>query len=149
MFLPKGSKPEFVFYDGPPFADSTVAAWTAKIAEADAFIIVTPEYNHGTSAVLKNAIDYVGKAWNRKPAAFVSYGTVGGARAVDQLRPVLAELQMATIRTAVHIFRPWELLDTEGKLEAGALDVYASSAQMMLTDLAWWGNALQTARNQK
>ena len=75
-----------------PYADPAVQKWTAKIAESDAFIIVTPEYNHGTSAVLKNAIDWVGPEWNRKVVGFVAYGTVGGARAVEQLRQVFPEV---------------------------------------------------------
>src|SRR3989344_5448802 len=77
--------------------------FSKKIEEGDAFVMVTPEYNHGTSGVLKNALDWVYPEWNNKPVAFVSYGGVGGARAVEQLRLIAVELQMASIREAVHM----------------------------------------------
>ena len=75
--------------------------WAAKIASFDGFVIVTPEYNHGTSGVLKNAIDYLYAEWNNKAVGFVSYGAVGGARAAEHLRLVAAELQMADVRQQV------------------------------------------------
>ena len=76
-------------------------AWASTIAPFDAFVFVTPEYNHGTSAALKNAIDYLYKEWNNKAAGFVGYGSVGGARAVEHLRLVMAEVQVATVRNQV------------------------------------------------
>ena len=75
--------------------------WAAKIASFDGFVIVTPEYNHGTSGVLKNALDYLYAEWNNKAVGFVSYGAVGGARAVEHLRLVAGELQMADVRQQV------------------------------------------------
>jgi NAD(P)H-dependent FMN reductase len=81
-------------------ADHAVA-WTSKVAEFDGFVFVTPEYNHSTSGVLKNALDYVYTEWNNKAAAFVSYGGAGGARAVEHLRLVASELAMATVRNQV------------------------------------------------
>ena len=75
--------------------------WADKIASFDGFVIVTPEYNHGTSGVLKNAIDYLYAEWNNKAVGFVSYGSVGGARAVEHLRLVAGELQMADVRQQV------------------------------------------------
>ncbi|GIM93032.1 NADPH-dependent FMN reductase [Paractinoplanes toevensis] len=76
-------------------------SWAAKIASFDGFVIVTPEYNHGTSGVLKNAIDYLFAEWNNKAVGFVSYGVVGGARAVEHLRLVAGELKMADVRQQV------------------------------------------------
>jgi NAD(P)H-dependent FMN reductase len=76
-------------------------AWADKIASFDGFVIVTPEYNHGTSGVLKNAIDYLYAEWNNKAVGFVSYGAVGGARAAEHLRLVAGELQMADVRQQV------------------------------------------------
>ena len=73
-------------------------AWAAKIDSFDAFVFVSPEYNHGTSGALKNAIDFLYREWNNKAAGFVSYGSAGGARAVEHLRLVMAELQVATVR---------------------------------------------------
>jgi NAD(P)H-dependent FMN reductase len=75
--------------------------WAQKIASFDGFVIVTPEYNHGTSGVLKNAIDYLYAEWNNKAVGFVSYGSVGGARAAEHLRLVAGELQMADVRQQV------------------------------------------------
>jgi len=76
-------------------------AWADKIASFDGYVIVTPEYNHGTSGVLKNAIDYLYAEWNNKAVGFVSYGAVGGARAAEHLRLIAAELQMADVRQQV------------------------------------------------
>src|SRR5882724_4918968 len=75
--------------------------WARKIASFDGFVIVTPEYNHGTSGVLKNAIDFLYAEWNNKAVGFVSYGSVGGARAAEHLRLVAGELKMADVRTQV------------------------------------------------
>ena len=87
----------------PPYEHDVVKKWTAQIAASDGFVFVTPEYNYGPSAVLKNAIDWVYPEWNRKAAAFVSYGSAMGARAVQQLRETAIEIQMAPIRSSVHI----------------------------------------------
>lgn len=75
--------------------------WAAKIASFDGFVMVTPEYNHSTSGVLKNAIDYLYAEWNNKAVGFVSYGGVGGARAAEHLRLIAGELQMADVRQQV------------------------------------------------
>src|SRR5881409_2753904 len=75
--------------------------WAAKIGSFDGYVFVMPEYNHGISGALKNAIDFLFAEWNNKAAGFVSYGSVGGARAVEQLRLVLAEVQIATVRNQV------------------------------------------------
>jgi len=75
--------------------------WAAKIASLDAFVFVSPEYNHGITGALKNAIDFLFAEWNHKAAGFVSYGSAGGARAVEQLRLVLAEVHVATVRAQV------------------------------------------------
>ncbi len=139
------------FFDEPvspnfitePYSNPQVAKWTKKIAEADAYIIVTPEYNHGYPAVLKNAIDYVGKEWNNKPIAFVSYGAVaGGTRAVQQLRQVVVDLQMTPIRAGVHIVNYWDHLDEKGELKPDAVH----GAQALFDQLLWWTKALKTAR---
>jgi len=87
----------------PPYEHDVVKKWTAQIAASDGFVFVTPEYNYGPSAVLKNAIDWVYPEWNRKAAAFVSYGSAMGARGVQQLRETAIELQMAPVRSSVHI----------------------------------------------
>jgi NAD(P)H-dependent FMN reductase len=80
------------------YAGEHTKAWAAKIGSYDGFIFVTPEYNHSTSGVLKNAIDYLYAEWNNKAAAFVSYGSVGGARAIEHLRGITSELKIAHVR---------------------------------------------------
>jgi len=85
------------------YTNPAIIRWREKIREADGFIICTPEYNHGYPAVLKNAIDSIYPEWIRKPVGFVSYGSVGGARAVEQLRQVAIEMQMWPIKSAIHI----------------------------------------------
>ena len=83
------------------YSNPHTKAWAAKIATFDAFVFITPEYNHGTSAALKNAIDYLYREWNNKAAGFVAYGGAGGIRAVEQLRLVMGELQVADVRAHV------------------------------------------------
>jgi NAD(P)H-dependent FMN reductase len=86
-----------------PYENEVVKRWTAEIARSDGFVFVTPQYNYGASAVLKNALDWVYPEWNRKAAAFVSYGGAAGTRSVQQLRETAIELQLAPIRSSVHI----------------------------------------------
>lgn len=125
-----------------------VRRWAGKIDEADGFIIVTPEYNHGYSAVLKNALDYAWYPWNKKPVAFVGYGNAGGARSVEQLREVAVELEMVSVRRAVHIQNPWDLVDDDNTLKAGALDAHEKKAKAMLKELVEWANVLKGVREQ-
>lgn len=130
-----------------PYKNEAVARFTKKIEEADAFVMVTPEYNHGTSAVLKNALDWVSQEWNNKPVAFVGYGSVGGARAVEQLRLNAVELQMAPIRNSVHIPGDKYFQVLFGKMEVKEL--FASlekQGESMITQLLWWTQALKNAR---
>ena len=130
----------------PAFANEVVQRWTAAIAQSDGFVFVTPEYNFGPSAVLKNAIDWVYPEWHRKAAGFVSYGSVGGARAVQQLRETAIALQLAPIGPAVHI--PVATLWAHfqgGDVDAGLAEL-AAPAATMIDDLLWWTAALKTAR---
>jgi NAD(P)H-dependent FMN reductase len=118
-----------------PYKNEVVKRWTAEIASADGFVFVTPEYNYGTSAVLKNAIDWVYPEWNRKAAAFVSYGSAMGARAVQQLRSSV-HIPVATL---------WAHYQG-GDVDKGLAELGAQ-AQTMIDDLLWWTAALKTARN--
>lgn len=131
-----------------PYEHPVVKQWTAAVARSDGFIFVAPEYNHGYSAVLKNAIDWVYPEWNRKTAAFVSYGSVMGARAMEQLRQVAVELQMAPIRAAVHVPVPTLMAHFQGKPDAidTGLKEIDGIANAMLDDLLWWTDALRKAR---
>jgi NAD(P)H-dependent FMN reductase len=132
-----------------PYPDPAVAAWTAKVREGDAFIVVTSEYNHGYTAVLKNAMDYVYQEWNNKPIAFISYGSVHGARAVEQLREVAIELQMAPIRNAIHM--PYDVIIAvgQGKSLEEAFAAYEPRAKGLIEQLLWWGKALKSAHAGK
>ncbi|MGY1836354.1 NADPH-dependent FMN reductase [Blastococcus sp. SYSU DS0510] len=115
-----------------------------RIGAADAFLVITPEYNHGYPAVLKHAVDLAYHEWFTKPVAFVSYGGVaGGLRAVEQLRQVFAELHAVTIRDTVSFAGPESAFDAAGT----PTDPDAEPALEVLLDrLAWWGTALREAR---
>src|SRR4030095_1626474 len=115
--------------------------WAAAIDRFDAFVFVTPEYNHSTSAALKNALDYLYKEWNNKAAGFVSYGAAGGARAAEHLRLIMAELQVATVRAQVplSLFTDFESF-TVCKPEPRRV----TELRRMLYHLIAWGGATRT-----
>lgn len=122
-------------------------AWSKIVAESDAFIFVTPEYNHSYSAVLKNAIDYLFVEWNYKPVAFVSYGAhVGGSRAVEHLRGVAGELKMFDIREQVLFPNYWEQLDEKGQYKFTERN--NKSAQAMLNVLIYWAKQMKRGREE-
>jgi NAD(P)H-dependent FMN reductase len=109
--------------------------WSATVDRADAFVLVTPEYNHGYPASLKNAIDYLNEEWSGKPVGFVSYGGVSaGTRAVAQLLPVVAAIRMLPVADAVHIPFHTEFFDSEGQLQPN--EIMEQAALTMLDELA-------------
>ena len=120
--------------------------WAAKIDSYDAFVFVTPEYNHGIPGALKNAIDFVYREWNNKAAGFVSYGSVGGARAVESLRLVMGELMVADVRQQVtlSLYADFEKMTTFKPAPA-----HEKSVGTMLDQLVAWGTALKTMRQAK
>jgi NAD(P)H-dependent FMN reductase len=129
-----------------PSKNEAAQRWQKKAAEFDAYIFTAAEYNRGPTAVLKNALDYAYPQWANKPVSFVGYGGVGGARAVEQLRLNAIELQMAPIRTAVHVVMPtFMAIRKEGKT-LGDFDYLNQGATQMLDQLAWWTKALKAAR---
>ncbi|MCY1042287.1 NAD(P)H-dependent oxidoreductase [Corallococcus sp. bb12-1] len=121
-------------------------AWAAKVAAYDAYVFVTPEYNHGTSGALKNALDFVYGEWNNKAAGFVGYGSAGGVRAVEQLRLIAAELQLATVRAQVQLFLA---TDFEKYTVFKPDPSKAKSVGTLLDQVVSWGTALQTVRAKK
>lgn len=129
-----------------PAKNEAALRWAAKLATLDGLVVITAEYNHGPTAVLKNAFDYAYKEFARKPIGFVGYGGVGAARAVEQLRLVATEVQMAPVRSAVHM----GMVEFLGVWQQGkSFEDYphlAQSAQGLLDDMAWWAKALKTAR---
>lgn len=126
--------------------DEVARRWQRKVAGFDAYVVTAAEYNHGPAAVLKNALDYAYGEWVNKPVAFVGYGGVGGARAVEQLRLIAVELQMAPIRNAVHIQFPVYLAVVKEGKKLGDFDFLNQSGRDMLDQLAWWTGALKIAR---
>jgi NAD(P)H-dependent FMN reductase len=121
-----------------------VQAYVERIGLADAFVVITPEYNHGYPASLKQAIDLPRDEWREKPVGFVSYGGVsGGLRAVEQLRQVFAELHVVTMRDSISFAMAWEQFDESAELLEPT--VGSRSATAMLDQLAWWATALRAA----
>jgi NAD(P)H-dependent FMN reductase len=123
------------------------AALGALLDAADGFIFLTNEYNHAPSATLKNALDHYFVELVRKPVAFVGYGNVGGARAIEQLRQVIAELDMASVRPTVGVLGfQMVAIRAEGKDPAEVFAPLVPRLEALLADLHWWTVALRTAR---
>jgi NAD(P)H-dependent FMN reductase len=118
--------------------------WAAKVASFDGYVFVTPEYNHGTSGALKNAIDFLYAEWNNKAAGFVGYGSAGGARAVEHLRLVMAEVQVATVRNQVALSL---FTDFENYTTFKPASHHEKSVGGMLDQLVAWGGALKGLRD--
>jgi len=154
---------EMPFFDSPmspamaqgKYENEVVRKWSEKINDGDAFIVVAPEYNHGYTAVLKNAMDVIYPEWNRKPVGFVSYGGAMGARSVEQLRQVAVELQMAPIRNAIHIPNDIFFAAMMGKGPEGPemfepirKSPMGDPVEKFFNDLLWWARALKSARGK-
>ena len=133
---------------GREYETAAVRRLGEVLDRADGYVMVTGEYNHGYSSSLKNAIDHVFPELHRKPVTFAAYGQVGGARAVEQLRQVVIELEMAPLRHAVHIL-PSTLIAAR-EADPFSTDVFAEldpKLDIAVSDLVWWADALATARN--
>jgi NAD(P)H-dependent FMN reductase len=143
------------FFDADPpirtgrdYADEAVTRFSRVIDRADGYVILTAEYNHGYPAVLKNALDSTFVEWRRKPVAYVGWGNTGGARAIEQLRAVAVEFEMAPLRHAVHVL-PDVLIAARQAADPADLTVFApleARLDMLADDLAWWMRALASAR---
>jgi NAD(P)H-dependent FMN reductase len=120
--------------------------WSTKIDSFDAYVFVTAEYNHGIPGALKNAIDFLFKEWNNKVAGFVSYGGDGGVRTVEQLRLVMAELKVATVRSQVTLSL---FTDFENFTKFKPASFQENSANAMLDEVIAWGGALKTLRTNE
>jgi NAD(P)H-dependent FMN reductase len=125
------------------YSQAHTVAWAERIASFDGFVFVTPEYNHSTSGALKNAIDFLFAEWNDKAAGFVSYGSVGGARAVEHLRLVMAELKVATVRAQVTLSL---VTDFKNYTEFAPADYHVGAVGTMLDQVVAWSNALAPVR---
>jgi NAD(P)H-dependent FMN reductase len=151
--LPFFNRPTSPTREGGVYPDPAVTRWAEPIAKADAFIVVGPEYNHGYSAVLKNAFDHLFPEWVRKPIGFVGYGNAGGARAIEQLRLVAIELNMWPIRSAIHV--PLDIylaamkepIPPNPAVFAPLKNHFGDRVAMFFDDLLWAARALKTARS--
>ncbi len=144
--LPLFNEPAPVGYTGGKYSEPAAEAWRHLIGQYDGFISTVAEYNHAPTAVLKNAFDSASFEWNRKPIGFVGYGGVGGARAIEHLRGIAVELQMAPIKQEVNI----AMAEYLGVVQQGKrLDDYGhlvASRTAVFDNLVWWGRALKAAR---
>jgi NAD(P)H-dependent FMN reductase len=126
------------------YAGEHTKAWAAKIGEFDGYVFVTPEYNHSTSGVLKNALDYVYAEWNNKAAALVGYGNAGGARAIEHLRAVSSELQLAHVRQTLMFSL---MTDFENFSVFTPAAHHDAAAVTLFTQLESWAGALKAIRH--
>ena len=127
------------------YSNEHTKIWSTKIDSFDAYVFVTPEYNHGIPGALKNAIDFLFKEWNNKVAGFVGYGSAGGVRAVEQLRLVMAEVKVATVRAQVQLslFTDFENFSTFKPHE-----IHVKSTNNMLDEVISWASAMKTLRTK-
>lgn len=147
--LPNYAYPETPKTLEASYPDERARQWVTLVSSFDGYIIVTPEYNHGYPASLKNALDYVYAGWNRKPVAFVSYGgPAAGIRAVQQLRQVVVELQMVPLRAEVNIPLVSTAFDANGALTANT-EIQQKKLQSLADQLVWWASVLRDARTSK
>jgi NAD(P)H-dependent FMN reductase len=125
--------------------DPAVLAWSEQVSAADAYVLVTPEYNHGYPAVLKNALDHLVRPWRDKPVGFVGYGGAGaGIRAVEQLRQVVLELEMIPLRHQVAIPNVYAAFDADGALKDPGGPGH--QARTLLDELSRWSAAADQLR---
>ena len=129
-----------------PSQNEVAQRWQRKVAEFDGYIFVVAEYNHSITAALKNALDQSYVEWIRKPAAYVGYGSVGGARAIEHLRLINVELQMVPTRAGVHIQGGDFMAVARGNKSFDDLSYLQPNVAAMLDDLTWWAKALKAAR---
>jgi len=140
--------PTTLSHSPSPEVAAELARVSPALAAADAFVVLTPEYNHSFPAALKNLIDWHYTEWRAKPVALVSYGGLaGGLRAVEHLRQVFAELHAVTVRDTVSFHGAGAAFDTEGEPHDPAAP--AAAAKAMLDQLAWWARALREAKEAR
>ncbi|MGW0116999.1 NADPH-dependent FMN reductase [Streptomyces sp. NPDC003327] len=138
--------PTSLSYDPSPAVRAELAKVTPLLEEADAYVVLTPEYNHSFPAALKNLIDRHYTEWRAKPVGFVSYGAMsGGLRAVEQLRQVYAEMHAVTMRDTVTFPFAHDQFDEDGRLKDPTGP--ENAAKVLLDQLAWWGHALRDAKS--
>ena len=146
--LPFFNEPASPAYTGGVYTEPEAEAWRKQIGEFDAFVATVAEYNHGPTAVLKNAFDSAYLEWQRKPIAFVGYGGVGAARAIETLRGVVIELQMVPIKQEVNVaMEPYLGIVRDGR-SLNDYDYLVQGREAMFDQLVWWGEALKAGRQR-
>jgi NAD(P)H-dependent FMN reductase len=142
MQLPMFSEEAFPSSRAPHISEAA-QAWSAKMDEADGFVVITPEYNHSVPGALRNAFDYLAFEWAKKPVAIISYGAgVGGARAAESLKAFFTYMESTVIPVEVNIINVWAAFDENGELP----DNYAGTAKKVFASLEWWAGTLREAR---
>ena len=145
--LPNFDSPVSPAWVNEPLAPAV--KWSKAIAEQDGFIVLAPEYNRSLGGAMKNAFDWIYPEWNRKAIGFVGYGSVGGARAVEHMRNIAVELQMAPVRQGVHIM--WEmmapLMQEKAPVDPARFAGVQQTADTMIDQVVWWASALKAARD--
>ncbi|GAA0623611.1 NAD(P)H-dependent oxidoreductase [Streptomyces crystallinus] len=143
--LAETALPTSLSYEPAPPVKAVLDTVTPKLARADAFLVLTPEYNHSFPASIKNLIDWHYVQWQAKPVGFASYGGMsGGLRAVEHLRQVFAELHAVTVRDTVSFHHAHGLFDADGELREPA--EAEAAVKKLLDQLGWWGRTLREAR---
>jgi NAD(P)H-dependent FMN reductase len=148
--MPFFNEPKSPAYMSEPFKDPAVVRWTEKIGAQDGFIVVAPEYNRSLGGEMKNAFDWVYREWTHKAVGFVGYGSVGGARAVEHMRLIAVELEMAPAKHAVHlpISVYMSMMELDAPVDPALFAPVEPAAEKMLGDLIWWTSALKAARDK-
>jgi NAD(P)H-dependent FMN reductase len=149
--LPMFDEPISPRYNPNRIIDPKVKPFLDKLAEADGYVFITPEYNHSIPAVLKNAFDYITFELQKKPAAIVSYGTVGGARAAEHLKAILIEAKAAVVPEATALLNPTAILDEKCMLDEESLaNPWGPQAALTttVTELVWWTSTLKVGRKE-
>ncbi len=146
--LPNFDSPVSPAWVAEPLPKGNVAKWSKAVAEQDGFIVVAPEYNRSLGGAMKNAFDWIYPEWNRKAIGFVGYGSAGGARAIEHMRNISVELQMAPVRHGVHIMWPMmaPLMQEKAPVDPASFADVQQAAETMIGDVVWWAKALKTAR---
>jgi NAD(P)H-dependent FMN reductase len=136
-------------YNPKRASNEAAQRWLGKLAEADGYVFITPEYNHSVPGVLKNAFDYVDFQMAKKPGAIVSYGTVGGARAAEHLKGIMTESKLAVVPEAIALIGPANVLDETGTFTGDTTNPYGPQGALMgvLGELSWWSKTLKAGRD--
>jgi NAD(P)H-dependent FMN reductase len=146
--LPHFDEPKSPRFNPARESNTVARRWLAKAGEADGYVIITPEYNHSIPGILKDAIDYTDWQFTKKPVAIVSYGTVGGARAAEQLKLIMTEAKAALVPEAVALIGVHGIIDEDGRYVGDTSGHFnpASNLRKVLSELAWWTSTLKAGR---